>query len=300
MRKPAWLTALAVSGALLAGPALSTPAAAAAGAAGSRHRAGPLVAAAPAGVHAAAAAIANASTGALLWARHPDAERPVASITKVMTALVVIQAGHLDRAVTIPAAVVAYTRKYDASNAGLHPGDQLTARQLLAALLLPSGCDAAYALAAAYGPGLAAFIARMNATAARLGMTHTHFANFDGLPWPTEYSTYSTPADLIILGRAAMHYPAFRATVNQAAYQVAAGPRHHGYRWRNTNLLLRSYRGTSGIKTGFTRGAGYSLLFEAQRGPAVLIGVVLDSSPSHEVVSFSDATAMLNWGFAAR
>ncbi len=126
--------------------------------------------------------------------------------------------------VTIPAAVTGYVRKYDASNAGLYPGDQLTARQLLAALLLPSGSDAAYALAAAYGPGLAAFTARMNATATRLGMAHTHFANFDGLPWPTEYSTYSTPADLITLGRAAMRYPAFQATVDHRPTRSRQAP----------------------------------------------------------------------------
>ncbi|MGH3199964.1 MAG: D-alanyl-D-alanine carboxypeptidase family protein, partial [Streptosporangiaceae bacterium] len=72
------------------------------------------------------------------------------------------------------------------------PGDVLTARDLLEALLLPSGADAAYTLAGAYGPGLAAFVARMNAAAARMGMRHTHFTSPDGLPYPTETSTYST------------------------------------------------------------------------------------------------------------
>ena len=121
----------------------------------------------------------------------------MASITKVMTALVVIRAGNLNRTITIPSAVIGYVLEWDASNAGLRPGDKLTVRQLLYAMLLPSGADAAYALAEAYGPGLNAFIAKMNATARLLGMTRTHFTNFDGLPYPTPYSNYSTAANLL-------------------------------------------------------------------------------------------------------
>ena len=120
----------------------------------------------------------------------------------------------------------------------------------------------------------------MNALAAQMHLGRTHFSNFDGLPVPTEYSTYSTPGDLLLIGRAAMTYPVFRAVVSQRRYHLAAGPGHHAYIWHNTNLLLGAYPGIIGIKTGSTQGAGYSLLFEAQRGPAVLIGVVLDSSPT--------------------
>ena len=79
---------------------------------------------------------------------------------------------------------------------------------------MPSGADAAYTLANAYGPGLDAFVARMNATAAQMGMKDTHFTSPDGLPYPTETSTYSTPSDLLILGLAAMRYPAFRSIVD--------------------------------------------------------------------------------------
>src|SRR5580704_5040276 len=120
-------------------------------------------AAGPADVGAKSAAIEVVATGKLLWSRDLNAERPVASITKVMTALVVIKAGDLSRTITVPSAVVAYVREWDASNAGLRPGDKLTAGQLLYGLLLPSGADAAYALAEAYGPGTGAFIAKMNA-----------------------------------------------------------------------------------------------------------------------------------------
>ena len=119
----------------------------------------------------------------------------------------VIRAGNLDRTITIPSAVVGYVAERDASSAGLVPGDRLTARELLDGLLLPSGADAAYALAQAYGPGIPAFISKMNATARQLGMSRTHFSNFDGLPWPTQYSNYSTAANLLTLGRAAMARP---------------------------------------------------------------------------------------------
>ena len=183
-----------------------------------------------------------------------NTERPMGSITKVMTAIVVLQAGDLHRRIEVPKGVIPYDRKYDASNAGLRPGDYLTARELLEAMLLPSGCDAAYALAKSYGPGWTAFIAKMNATAQRMGLAHTHFSNFDGLPWPTETSTYSTPRDLIALGRAAMQYPVLRSIVDQRSYRLAASPQHHAYVWRTTNMLLRDYPGTIGIKTGFDRG----------------------------------------------
>ena len=152
----------------------------------------------PSGVGASSAAVETAATGQPHWSRGLNTERPMASITQVMTSFVVIRAGHLDRTITIPSAVIGYVREHNASSAGLRPGDRLSARQLLYALLLPSGADAAYALAKAYGPGLAAFVAKMNAAARLLGMRRTHFSNFDGLPYPTPYSNYSTAANLLV------------------------------------------------------------------------------------------------------
>ena len=252
----------------------------------------------PAGVQARAAAIAVASTGRVLWSRDLNTEVPMASITKVMTALVVIRAGHLDRRITVPSAVIGYVEEYDASSAGLWPGDTLTAGQLLEALLLPSGADAAYTLAEAYGPGRSAFIAKMNATAKRLGMTRTHFSNFDGLPYPTGYSTYSTPANLLKLGRVAMASAVFRSIVDRRSYRVASGSGHHAYLWVNLNPLLGVYRGAIGIKTGFTPAAGHCLLFEATRGGRSFIGVNLDSPGVGTTVNGADATRMLNWAFS--
>jgi serine-type D-Ala-D-Ala carboxypeptidase (penicillin-binding protein 5/6) len=291
----------AVAGGILAA-ALACPAQAAAGRAVTPVRS---VAAAravavrgPAGVQAAGADLVNAATGRRLWSRALNTERPIASITKVMTALVVLRAGHLNRKIRISQAVVTYVQEHDGSSADLVAGDVLTARQLLEGMLLPSGCDAAFALAGAYGPGWRAFVRKMNATARALGLRGTHFANFDGLPWPTEYTTYSTPRDLIILGRAAMRLPTFRDIVGQRTYYLPATPLHHAYFWQNTNRLLGSYTGASGIKTGFTLVAGHSLLFEAERHDRTLIGVVLDSSVTDSTASFTAARRLLNWGFA--
>jgi D-alanyl-D-alanine carboxypeptidase (penicillin-binding protein 5/6) len=214
-----------------------------------------------------------------------------------MTALIVIRSGGLGRQITIPYAALSYVRKYGASNAGLRPGDRLTAGQLLDALILPSGADAAYTLARAYGPSIPAFIAKMNATAKLMGLSRTHFTNFDGLPYPTGYSTYSTPANLLTLGRAAMRSSLFRWIVDQRSYRLAAGSGHHAYLWRNTNPLLGHYPGAVGIKTGWTRYAGHCLLFEAVRNGRVLIGVTLDSPGPGSTVNGADATRILNWAF---
>ena len=252
----------------------------------------------PAGVGAESAAVENAATGHLLWSRNLNAERPMASITKVMTALVVIRAGNLNRQITVPSAVIDYVLEWDASNAGLRPGDKLTARQLLYAMLLPSGADAAYALAEAYGPGQDAFIAKMNAVARLLGMTRTHFSTFDGLPWPTPYSNYSTAANLLTLGRAAMQSAVFRSIVGQRSYRITAGSGHHAYLWRNLNPLLGHYPGVIGIKPGYTGAAGQCLLFEATRNGFTVIGVTLHSPGSINALNRADATRILNWAFS--
>jgi serine-type D-Ala-D-Ala carboxypeptidase (penicillin-binding protein 5/6) len=268
----------------------------------SRPPAGPVieVAGAPRGVKAKGAALAYAATGQVLWARAADAERPMASITKVMTALLVLESGNLDREIRVPKAAVTYAWEYGGETASLRPGDVLTAQELLEALLLASGADAAYTLANAYGPGVTTFVARMNATAAQMGMTRTHFASPDGLPYPTETSTYSTPSDLLTLGLAAMRYPAFRSIVELAFYHLAKGPGHHDYWWDNTNELIGSYQGAVGIKTGYTDDAGQCLLFEAIRNGRALIGVALDSPATGPAAAVQDAEQMLNWGFRLR
>jgi serine-type D-Ala-D-Ala carboxypeptidase (penicillin-binding protein 5/6) len=252
----------------------------------------------PTGLRIKGGALANAATGQILWSQGLDTERPIGSIVKVMTALIVIRAGDLNRVITVPKSVIAYLKKQDQpSTAGLIPGDKLTALELLEALLLPSGCDAAYTLAEAYGPGLDAFIAKMNAEARQMGLADTYFSNFDGLPWPTEHSTWSTPADLITLGLNAMRYGVFKAIVGQVSYSLAAGDGHHAYQWQNTNPLIGTYAGATGIKTGDTKAAENCLLFEATRDGLTLIGVTL-GTPGDDISDTGPvATKVLNWGF---
>ena len=259
-----------------------------------------LAAAGPSGVTAPEAAIANARTGAILWSRELNTQRPIASITKVMTALVVLGSGDLDQTLKIPESALTYVSGHGASSAGLRPGDRLTVRQLLSAMLLPSGADAAYTLALAYGPGISAFVAKMNATARALGMTRTHFTNFDGLPYPYRTADYSTAADLIRLGRAAMWWQPFRTVVAERSYHLSAGFGHHAYTWQNTNPLLGHYPGAVGIKTGWTPYSGHCLLFEVRRNGITLIGVNLDSSGQDSTVNGVDATRMLNWALGHR
>jgi serine-type D-Ala-D-Ala carboxypeptidase (penicillin-binding protein 5/6) len=255
------------------------------------------VAGAPGKVKAKGAVLADAATGQVLWSRDLNAERPMASVTKVMTALLVLQAGNLGQQIRIPKAAFVYAWKNGGESAALHPGDTLTAQQLLPALLLPSGADAAYTLASVYGPGLNAFVAKMNATAAQMGMTHTHFTSPDGLPYPTETATYSTPSDLLTLGLAAMKYPVFRSIVDLRFYNLPKGKGHHHYWWDNTDGLIGSYQGAMGIKTGYTDVAKHCLLFEASRNGRTLIGVVLGSPTTGVNAGAKDAEKMLNWGF---
>jgi D-alanyl-D-alanine carboxypeptidase (penicillin-binding protein 5/6) len=252
---------------------------------------------APTGVHALGAALEEENSGRLLWSRAADTKRPIGSLTKVMTALVVLRAGGLNRELTVSQAAVSYARQNDGSSAGLHAGDKLTTQQLLEAMLVPSGCDAAYVLASAYGPGLPRFVAKMNALARQLGLGRTHFSNADGLPLPGEYSTYSTPRNLLVIARAAMAYPLFRSIVAAHRIYLPAGSGHHAYIWHTTNQLISKYPGMIGIKTGSTLAAGYCLLFADQRSSGILIGVVLDSSSSARAVSFTDTEQLLNWGF---
>jgi len=251
------------------------------------------------GVKVSGGELVDVSTGARLWSDNPDVGLPMGSITKVMTALVVLRAGNLDRPITVTKAAISYVKNDGASSAGLIAGDVLTAQQLLEALLLPSGCDAAYLLAAAYGPGPNTFIAKMNALAATLGMTSTHFTSFDGMPYPTEHSTYSSPADLIGLGEQAMGFALFRQIVAQQQFYLPADDGHHSYLWLQTNKLIGSYQGALGLKTGDTDAAGNCLLFEASRDGITLIGVVLHASPTKNPGSaIVAARQILNWGFS--
>jgi serine-type D-Ala-D-Ala carboxypeptidase (penicillin-binding protein 5/6) len=291
------VTALSAAAVLVAGPAAAVPAAA-------MVAPGPGPAAARAGhggtprVDVRGADLVNARTGAMLWGKEVSVPRPMGSITKVMTALIVLRAGDLSRQIKVSRGAIRYVRRDGASSAGLIAGDVLTTRQLLEAMLLPSGCDAAYLLATAYGPGRDAFVQKMNAMAQAMGLTSTHFTSFDGMPFPTEHSTYSTPADLVRLGEQAMRDPLFRRIVAQRRYHLAATSQHHHYTWYTTDGMLGSSLGVTGIKTGDTDAAGDCFLFEARRGGQTLIGVVLHARADGSYASFfTAARRLLTWGF---
>jgi serine-type D-Ala-D-Ala carboxypeptidase (penicillin-binding protein 5/6) len=276
----------------------TVPAAAATKTAG--DPAGPVldVVGAPRAVKAKAGILVDATTGQVLWSKDANVPRPIASITKVMTALVILQSGGLNRDITVPKAVVNYVAEYGAEAAGLIPGQVYTTDDLLHAMLIASAADAAYTLANAYGPGLPAFIGKMNAEAAKLGLTGTHFTSPDGLPYPTEYSTYSTPSDLVTLGELAMDNPVFRSIVGLQFFNLPKGPGHPAASWSTSDELLGNYPGVIGIKSGYTNAAGHTLLFESIRNDRTLIGVVLGSPPTNPATAAQDASKVLNWGFA--
>jgi D-alanyl-D-alanine carboxypeptidase (penicillin-binding protein 5/6) len=255
---------------------------------------------APKGVKARAGILVDATTGQVLWSAGENVVRPIASITKVMTALVILQAGGLNNKLTVPKTVTGYVAKYDANSAGLVPGQVLTVDQLLHAMLIVSAADAAYTLANVYGPGLPAFVGKMNAEAAKLGLTHTHFTTPDGLPYPSETATYSTPAQLVKLGEIAMGYQEFRSIVALRYYNLPKAPGHSAYSFTSSNELIGQYQGVVGIKTGFTNAAGHTLLFEAVRGNRTLIGDVLGSPPTGPAAGAQDAAKILTWGFSLK
>jgi serine-type D-Ala-D-Ala carboxypeptidase (penicillin-binding protein 5/6) len=255
---------------------------------------------APGGVTAKEGILVDATTGQVLWARNANVPRPIASITKVMTALVILQDGGLNREITVPKSVVGYVAKYGAEAAGLVPGQTYTTDELLHIMLVMSAADAAYTLANVYGPGLPAFIAKMNVEASNLGLTGTHFTSPDGLPYPTEFSTYSTPSDLVTLGEAAMANPVFRSIVDLKSYNLQKGDGHNAVSATSDDRLLGSYAGLVGIKTGYTNAAAHTLLFEAVRNGRTLIGVVLGSPATSPFTSFQDTAKILNWGFALK
>jgi D-alanyl-D-alanine carboxypeptidase (penicillin-binding protein 5/6) len=180
---------------------------------------------------------------------------------------------------------------------GLVEGERITVHDLLEGLLLSSANDAAVALAEHVAGSEPAFVAMLNRRAAALGMRHSHFASPNGL----NDHGYSTPRDLATLARAAMAMPGFRRLVATKFADLPGPPSKKGKEQpdrhlQNRNVLLWLYRGATGVKTGFTLGAGWCLVASAARRGRHLIAVVL-SEPT-QGASFSNAAALLNYGFA--
>ena len=231
--------------------------------------------------------VMNNGTAKTLYTKAADTRRSTGSTTKIMTAKVVLSQPNLnlDTKVTIQKAYSDYIVRNNASSARLIVGDKVTVRQLLYGLMLPSGCDAAYALADKFGSGstraarVKSFIGKMNKQAKDLGLTNTKFDSFDGIG---NGSNYSTPRDLTKIASSAMKSANFRAIVKTKKYTAKTVTKTGGTRtmaaWTNTNGLLSSYSGTIGVKTGSGPEAKYCLVFAATRNGKTVIGTVLASS----------------------
>jgi serine-type D-Ala-D-Ala carboxypeptidase (penicillin-binding protein 5/6) len=240
-----------------------------------------------------AAILTDVTLDQVLVQRAPNRPLPVASLTKLMTALLVLEreAGHLDRKVRIDPDAVFGRRDYGAtSTLGLRAGERISVRDLLAGLLLASANDAAEALAIEESGSVARFVTAMNRRARVLGMRETRFASPHGL----DDGGRSSAADLMRLHRTVSAIPAFARLV-QRRVAIVRSDRAPLRRLQNRNVMLWLYPGATGAKTGFTAGAGYCLLATARRAGRELAVVVLGGSD--EV--FSDAAALLNHGFAA-
>ncbi|MDX2729144.1 MULTISPECIES: D-alanyl-D-alanine carboxypeptidase family protein [Streptomyces] len=230
--------------------------------------------------------VMNNGTAKTLFTKAADTRRSTGSTTKIMTAKVVLAQKNLnlDSKVTIQKAYSDYIVSKGASSAHLIVGDKVTVRQLLYGLMLPSGCDAAYALADKFGTGttraarVKSFIGKMNASAKSLGLKNTHFDSFDGIG---NGSNYSTPRDLTKIASSAMKNSTFRTVVKTKSTKQKVTTKSGGYRymsWSNTNTMLSSYSGAIGVKTGSGPSAKYCLVFAATRNGKTVIGTVLAST----------------------
>ncbi|MBX6383853.1 MAG: D-alanyl-D-alanine carboxypeptidase [Microbispora sp.] len=238
-------------------------------------------------VTAREAYLVDATAKTVQFAKRETRRVPIASLTKVMTAYVVRQEARLDDVVKITKADVRYAAAGGATTAGLRAGERLTVRELLYGLMLPSGADAAHALAERYGPGTAKFVAKMNAAARRLGMRDTRYANPDGLP----SKAYSTARDQVTLSVAALRDPVIAQVAATRKRVVRKSALHGGHVWRNTNDLLRE--GATGLKTGFTNQAGYCLSFSAVRNGHTYVGVLLGERS--DKARLASARKLLDW-----
>ncbi|MFF5252492.1 D-alanyl-D-alanine carboxypeptidase family protein [Streptomyces leeuwenhoekii] len=249
--------------------------------------------------------VMNNATGKSLYTKAADTKRSTGSTTKIMTAKVVLSQPNLnlDAKVTIQKAYSDYIVSKTASSARLIVGDKVTVRQLLYGLMLPSGCDAAYALADKFGSGstraarVKSFIGKMNTTAKSLGLKNTHFDSFDGIG---NGANYSTPRDLTKLASSAMKSSTFRTIVKAKKYTAKTVTKTGSTRtmapWVNTNTLLNNYSGTIGVKTGSGPEAKYCLVFAATRNGKTVIGTVLASTSATQ--RETDAKKLLTYGFS--
>lgn len=262
---PRSLPALVLALALLAGPGRAAPAPT---------------------VQASSALLVDAVTGQVLFEKNAHERRPVASTTKIMTALLTLESGRLDE-VAVASKQASQTPM---SALCLAEGEQMTVRDLLTGLLVKSANDAAVALAEHLAGSVPAFADRMNERARRLGCTDTHFVNPNGLYDPQHYSS---ACDLALMARAALRHDLFRRLVATRVTTVPEAGKPWDRTLINKNRLLTELPGGDGIKTGYVKESGHCLVGSATRGGWQLVVVLLNSPDS-----FAEAKALLETGFA--
>ena len=239
------------------------------------------------GLLAASAIVVDAGSGRVLWELHAHERRPVASTTKIMTALLALKKLRPHDVVTVDPSVprVPLVRE------GLRAGERVQAWKLFYSMLLYSGNDDALALAIATAGDKWAFVREMNAEAQRLGLRDTHFVSQSGV---VDRGNYSSAWDLAALTRVALRNQRFAQIVRTKVEHVPWSPPTNSKIYINNNRLLTEYRGANGVKTGYTHRSGPCLVASATRHGVTLIAVVLDSGNM-----YSDAARLLNLGFSA-
>jgi D-alanyl-D-alanine carboxypeptidase (penicillin-binding protein 5/6) len=232
------------------------------------------------------AILVDGDTGTVLWEKGPHEPRPIASTTKIMTAVLVLERLRLGHVVKIAPGVP----RTPLVREGLRAGERVPVWKLLDGLLIYSGNDDALALAVASAGSRPRFLALMNEKARELGLLDTHFASVSGV---IDEDNFSSAWDLAALARYALADPRLRAIVRTRIARVPWSAPTYRKVYVNKNDLLRTYRGADGVKTGWTTTAGHCLVASAQRNGVRLIAVVLHASDPYR-----DARRLLDLGFA--
>lgn len=242
---------------------------------------------APTALSAECYTLFDAENRRILREKNANERRPMASTTKIMTALVAIRHLPLDTVITVPHEAVGV----EGSSVYLKEGDRYTLEALLHALLLQSANDAAEAIAYAVAGGIAQFADLMNREAEALGLTNTHFENPHGLDGSAHYTTAN---ELALIACEALENPDFSRITSQKRYVFTSIDGKNPRLLHNHNKLLWLYEGATGVKTGYTKRSGRCLVSAAEREGLSLVAVTLDA-PS----DWSDHTALLDYGFSA-